>query len=316
MEGIVGEIQAELAAIEQNGFLYEEPSFVERAEALDLLEFHVIARIERALETTDPAREFAALKQRAERLARRLEESDERLFQRLRSNIRSGHYTGAELRHQLSEYAERAAGTAHQEVGYDALDTFVNGLLAVGVAPKETRVREPEMVPYQPTPARVLLELVKTVDLARDDVFYDLGSGLGQVPILVHLLTGARTKGVEFEPAYCHYAQQCAKRLNLSRVEFINLDAREADYADGRVFFLYTPFEGQLLQVVLDRLRDESGRRPIQVCAYGPCVPQVARQEWLVRSETSAAPGLGLALFQSRPGDQARLDGKAVHGAF
>ena len=316
MKGIVHEIQAELAAIEQNGSVCEEPNFVERAEALDVLEFHIIARIERALETTDRARELTALKQRAERLARRLEGSDERLFHRLRSKIRSGQYTGTELEHQLSEFAERAAGTAKQAVGYDALDTFVNGLLAIGVAPAETRIREPEMVPYQPTPARVLLELAKTVDLAMDDVFYDLGSGLGRVPILVNLLTGARTKGVEFEPAYCHYAQQCARRLNLSRVEFINLDAREADYTDGRVFFLYTPFQGQLLQAVLDRLRCESGRRTIRVCAYGPCVPQVARQDWLVRCDTGTGPGLGLAPFQSRPGDQARLDGKAVHDAL
>jgi hypothetical protein len=315
LEGIVREIQTDLAAIEQNRSLCEDSSFVERAEALDVLEFHVIARIERALQTTDRLTELTALKQRAERLVQRLEETDERLFQRVRDGIRSGHYTGVDLKHQLSAYAEHAAGAASQDVGYDALDTFVNWLLAIDVAPAETMDREPEMVPYQPTPARVLLELVETVELGRHDVFYDLGSGLGQVPILVNLLTGATTKGVEFEPAYCHYAQQCAKRLNLSQVEFINLDAREADYADGSVFFLYTPFEGQLLQAVLDRLRNESRKRRIKVCAYGPCVPQVSRQEWLVRSEAGTGPGSGLALFQSRAGDQARVDWNAQHDA-
>jgi SAM-dependent methyltransferase len=316
LERIVREIKSDLRVIENNGSLYEDSSFVDRAEALDVLEFHIIARIESALQTTDRVRELTALKQRAELLAQRLEETDERLFQRLRSDIRSGHYTGADLKHQLNEYAERAANATDQDVGYDALDTFVNGLLAIGVAPEETRDREPEMVAYQPTPARVLLELVEKVDLGKHDVFYDLGSGLGRVPILVNLLTGARTKGVEFEPAYCHYAQQCAKGLNLSRVEFVNLDAREADYSDGSVFFLYTPFEGQLLQAVLDMLRELSGKRALKVCAYGPCVPQVSNQEWLVRLDRDADPGPGLALFQSRAGEHARIaDWKAEHDA-
>jgi hypothetical protein len=311
LERIVREIQSDLRAIEKNGSLYEDSNFVDRAEALDLLEFHVIARIESALQTTGLAKELTALKQRADMLVQRLEETDERLFQKLRAGVRSGHYTGADLRHQLNEYAERAANAANQDVGYDALDAFVNGLLAIDVVPDETRVREPEMVPYQPTPVRVLLELVEAVDLGRQDILYDLGSGLGQVPILVNLLTGAKTKGVEFEPAYCRYARQCAKGLNLSRVEFVNLDAREADYADGSVFFLYTPFEGQLLQAVLDRLREQSGKRALKVCAYGPCVPQVSNQEWLVRLDRDADPGPGLALFQSRT----RLDWNAQHDA-
>jgi hypothetical protein len=316
VEEIVHEIQTALEAIEKNGSLVKDSHCTDRAEALDLVEFYIIARIESALETTGRGRELTALKQRAERLVQRLEETDERLFEKLRAGIQSGHYTGADLKYQLNAYAERAANAANQDVGYDALDTFVNGLLAIGVAPEETRVRAPEMVPYQPTPARVLLELVETVDLGKHDIFYDLGSGLGQVPILMNLLTGARTKGVEFQPAYCHYARQCAKGLNLPRVEFISLDAREADYTDGSVFFLYTPFEGQLLQAVLDRLKGQGGKRTIKVCAYGPCVSQVARQEWLVPLAGDGDPSPRLALFQSRGGDHARLDWNAQHDAL
>jgi hypothetical protein len=39
--------------------------------------------------------------------------------------------------------------------------------------------------------------------ITQADVFFDLGSGLGQVPILVNLLSGAAAKGMEFEPVYC-----------------------------------------------------------------------------------------------------------------
>ena len=50
------------------------------------------------------------------------------------------------------------------------------------------------------------------------------------------------------------------QELNLSEVDFINVDAREAEYADGTVFFLYTPFEGKMLLEVLGRLKEEAQR--------------------------------------------------------
>ena len=66
------------------------------------------------------------------------------------------------------------------------------------------------MIYYQKTPARIILELVKKAAFQPGDVFYDLGSGLGQAAILVNLLASVISKGVEFEPAYCHYAKTCA----------------------------------------------------------------------------------------------------------
>ena len=196
----------------------------------------------------------------------------------------SSNYTREDLRRQFDNYVEHAHKERSQDdIGYDALDTFVNGLLRIDVALEETKQREPDMVFLQPTPVRIVLELVEEANITKDDVFYDLGSGLGQVPILVRLLTGAKTRGIEFEAAYCSYAQQCARRLNLSHVEFMNLDARDADYSDGTVFFMYTPFTGKLLQEVLEKLKGESRKRAIRICTYGPCTPHVSNQSWLRR---------------------------------
>jgi precorrin-6B methylase 2 len=172
-------------------------------------------------------------------------------------------------------------------------------LLLIEGTPVETKERQPEMVFYQPTPARIVLELVEKASLKKEDVFYDMGSGLGQVSMLVNLLSGVRAKGVEFEPAYCDYARRCAKELNLSRVEFINADAREMDYSDGTVFFMYTPFEGKLLQEVLEKLKGESQRRKIRVCTYGPCTLQVSRQSWLKRVDQNGNSVHQLAVFKS-----------------
>jgi len=300
---VIREIQADLEAIEQNATLYEEANFASRAEALDYLEFHVLDRIEGLLQTITYSTELFTLKQQAEGMKRRLEAVDATLFQRLRMDIRAGRCRGASLLALLNTYAERGANDeqAQPEIGYDNLDVFTNGLLPDLALPAETQTREPEMVFYQKTPARIIFELVEKGQLTDDDVFYDLGSGLGHVPILVNLLSGATTKGVEVEPAYCAYAIACATELNLSRVSFIQADARTADYSDGTVFFLYTPFEGRMLQVVLERLRAEAQRRSITLFSYGPCTLHLAQQDWLSCADITAVGVYKLAEFRSLP---------------
>jgi len=300
LDSIISEIRSSIEAIESDMALYEETNFGHRAEALESLESGVMDRIEGLLLKDGWSETLTNLSQYAETVRTRLEGVDADLFRRLRHDIASGNYTSAELRQRLAGYAGGASSGGRQaDEGYDSLDALVSGLLLTEAAPEGASQPEPEMVFYQPTPARIVLEMVERADFRQHDVFYDIGSGLGQVSILVHLLSGVRAKGVEVEPAYCDYARRCASELNLSQVQFINLDAREADYSDGTVFFLYTPFEGRMLERVLERLRDESTKRSIRLCTYGPCTPQVIRQNWLERLDQGGNQINRLAMFRA-----------------
>ena len=301
LQMIISEIQSEINAIEKNSAFYEETNFDRRVEAIDYIEFNVIDRIEGLLHTINQPPELTPLKQDAERVKRQLEEIDDNLFQRLRADIRAGVRPGTALKGLIDEYVggDARGGRQQAEIGYDSLDVFINGLLLIQPVPLETKAREAEMVYYQQTPARIILELVEKAHLTGNDVFYDLGSGLGQVPILVNLLSGATAKGIEFEPAYCDYARGCAAELNLSGVEFINVDARNVDYSDGTVFFMYTPFEGRLLQAVLEKLRGEARRRMIRLFSYGSCTLKVSRQSWLKCVDQNEAHIYKLGVFRS-----------------
>jgi hypothetical protein len=229
--------------------------FAGRAALLDRLELHTLG---------EPSPDLA---DRAAALQGRLEDLNERFVQRLRARIRAGAYTPAGLRRAMT----RRAG----DVGYDALDQLVAGLLDVGeVAPEQVQ-HEAEMVFYQPTPARVILDLAGRLE--PDDVLYDLGSGLGHVVILAALLSGARARGIEIEPAYAAYAERAALALGVQRADFVTADARHAAFDDGTAFFLYTPFRGALLAQVLARLP-----RGARVFTHGPCSEEVrATAPWL-----------------------------------
>lgn len=296
---VIAELRASIAARENHPALYAEANFRERAAALDSLEF-AIDRIESLLAADGGSEALTNLQCYAERVRAELERVDGALFHRLGQEIAGGNYTNTGLGQCIIGYAGPIASVGSvAEEGYDALDALVNGILLAEPAPENVGQPEPEMIFYQPTPARIVLEMAERVDFQPDDIFYDIGSGLGQVAILVHLLTGIRTRGVEIEPAYTEYARRSASRLNLSPVQFIGGDARTADFGEGRIFFLYTPFTGSVLEQVLDRLRQVSTQRKIRLCTFGPCTPQVARQQWLASLDQNSARVDRLALFSS-----------------
>lgn len=295
------ELQQYIAEIEKNSTLYLEREFDKRMEVIDVIDFQVIDRIEELLSKTALQDQLMLLRSRAEKVKSELEAIDVNLFQQLQRTIKTTRYTTDGFKNLVNEYVDINPGhNEHQEeVGYDNLDIFINGLSPVQTMPEQTRDLEPEMVYYQKTPARIVFELVEKAHFIKGDVFFDIGAGLGQVAILVHLLTGIPTRGIEFEPAFCDYAEACAAALHLREVIFINVDAREADYSEGTVFFMFTPFKGEILQDVLAILEKESQRRKIKIITYGPCTARVALESWLYFATPEDNNMYKLAVFNS-----------------
>jgi hypothetical protein len=279
------EILSEIENISNNQNLYQEKNFNARTDVIDYLEFHVIDRLNALIESRDIPDKINSLKEYALKIKSHLEEVNRCMFQRLRSKISQENYRGKILIDLMDKHFDNNihAFFLQDTIGYDNLDIFLNGLLDIHDLPGETKNREPEMVYYQKTPARIILELIKRAEFKPQDVFFDLGSGMGQVTILVNILSSVISKGVEFEPAFCSHATACAANLQLNDVEFINTDARYADYSSGTVFFMYTPIKGKMLTDVLQNLNGEAKRRKIRIFTYGPCTPEVAKQNWLIK---------------------------------
>lgn len=270
-------------AQERDASLDEPSRLRERADVLD--------RLETWFGVSSDARGGATdLQQRAQALRARLEGVDQSLHARLRERLR----TGDGRRSLLDLVGRDAPGDGD---GYDHLDDLVAGVLRLD-APGEQAVPALDMVFYQPTPARHVFDLIRRVPLVADDVFVDLGSGLGHVALLVALCTDARAIGVELQHHCVLRARECAAALRLDRVEFIEQDARAADYSRGTLFYLYTPFGGGILRTVLDALAQESARRTFRICTYGACGMTVAAEPWL-EAVGAIEPGR-IAVFRSR----------------
>ena len=293
------EILADMETIGNDEKLYQENNFNKRSQALDDIEFHIIDRIDVLAETKGANDQLNNLRQYALEVRDRLEKVNTRMFHLLRTKISQEGYRKENLMGLINEYFDLSANIHQDTIGYDNLDIFLNGLLSNQKPPAETRIREPGMVYYQKTPARIILDLIKKAEFKPQDVFFDLGSGLGQVPILVNLLSSVISKGVEMEPAFCNYAISCAADLHLTDVEFINEDARFADFSAGTVFFMYTPFEGKMLQETLHNLKNQVKKRKIKIFTFGPCTLAVANEDWLTNIYNIKTSSGEFAEFQS-----------------
>lgn len=256
-------LSVQLHVIASRAEKYRREQFLEREADLDSLNTEILKTIEAQMLREGPIPQLAALYQQAEKIKDSLEEQQTVFCQYLWTQVGNAPEPVSTFQAQLMHYtAWPVPRTVRQQ---KHLETFLMRYLIPWPIPEPTLERERGMVGYHPTPFRILLELCKQAEFQRDDVFYDIGAGLGHVALLVHLLTGIRTRGVEIDPAYCHLRQA----MQLSGVEFLKTDARDVDYAGSSVFFLYTPFQGTLLHTVLQKIRRNTQGHPIRLYTLG-----------------------------------------------
>ena len=147
-------------------------------------------------------------------------------------------------------------------------------------------------VPYLPCGVDDILAMVLDVPLTTRDVLVDLGSGLGRVLILAHLVTGVPGHGIEIQPSLVAAARAHCAALGIEDVTFVVGDAAELEL-DGSVFFLDAPCNGELLARVMARLRATAERRPITICTVGI---ELDDPPWLERSRSTSA---ALAIYST-----------------
>ena len=169
-------------------------------------------------------------------------------------------------------------------------DAWVDNLLGIAPPPPDSALPT-GAVPYLPCGVDEILAMLRDVPLGRDDVFVDLGAGLGRVVMLVHLLSGVRTVGIEIQPHLVAAARASSRALGIDEhgigehgngVTFEQANVVDCDL-DGTVFFLYAPFNGALLARVLEKLRDLAKHRSFVICA----VDLELEADWLVPRPSS-----------------------------
>jgi len=177
-------------------------------------------------------------------------------------------------------------------------DAWVDVLLGIDELPLDEPDLPRDAVPYLPCGVDEGLAVLREVPISAADELVDLGAGLGRVAILVHLLSAARTHGVELQAPLVRSARACCAALGLESVTFTHGDAAETEL-DGSVFFLYTPFTGATLTRALARLQEVARRRPIAICCVGFELPRLAWLPQRVRDGEARSAIPALTIYDS-----------------
>jgi hypothetical protein len=177
-----------------------------------------------------------------------------------------------------------------RDVSPEDRDTFVDELLGIDYVPGDDELPRGG-TPYLPCGVEEILRMCREVPLAPNDVFVDLGSGIGRVPMLAHLVSGARAGGIEIQRALVGVARERAEALKLD-VRFVLGNALDVPF-DANVFFMYSPFNGETLRQVLAKLEQHARTRPIVVCT----VDMELHAPWLVARKSTS---LALTIYDAR----------------
>ncbi|MEZ4392013.1 MAG: class I SAM-dependent methyltransferase [Polyangiales bacterium] len=174
-------------------------------------------------------------------------------------------------------------------------ERFVDQMLGLPPIPPDAPLPS-GAVPYLPSPVDTVLAAAREAPITSRDVFVDVGSGLGRVAMLVHLLTGAVAKGVELQPALVALARARCAELGLKGVSFTQGDATTVapEALEGSVFYLYAPFNGPMKRRALARLQAIAQTRRVRLCAIDF---ELSEEAWL-RERPST--DLSLTLYVSR----------------
>jgi SAM-dependent methyltransferase len=124
---------------------------------------------------------------------------------------------------------------------------------------------------YIPSPVRPLRTLLRKLDLPKDGVFVDFGSGKGRVLLIAAQSGFQRIIGVEFSPQLCQIARENIKAFLRKTQITARMEVVESDAAtlpidrECNVIFMYHPFEKVVLTQVLANLRSSLMQFPRKI---------------------------------------------------
>ena len=144
-----------------------------------------------------------------------------------------------------------------------------------------------DLIGYHASALAPVVAALIEVGADEEDVFIDLGCGLGKVTALARMISGARVRGIELQ------SELISRAPKLEGVEYFHGDVRDAPLDDGTIFYLYNPFSGDVLTEVLRRLHELSKQRAITICTLGLSL----KEDWL---QERTLEHFWLQIFDSR----------------
>lgn len=148
---------------------------------------------------------------------------------------------------------------------YDELVDRWLGVRTIGWRPAVGSKDDEDLrVEYLATDYSVLRRVLRRADLGPDDVFIDLGSGLGRAVFVASWLGAGRAVGVEIDGRLVEGARTNAarSRLRAHNIEFVQSGADTYPQDESSVIYMFNPFGVGTMRAVAGRIESALRQRP------------------------------------------------------
>ena len=131
----------------------------------------------------------------------------------------------------------------------------------------EVGLDHPERILYSPSSWLFIPRVMRSLEVGRDDVFVDFGSGKGRVVLQAARYPFGRVVGVEISEELNRIARENVERgrhrLACQDVELVTSDVLEYEIPDDMTYaYFYYPFFGEIFKKVVDNIVASIDRRP------------------------------------------------------
>jgi SAM-dependent methyltransferase len=163
---------------------------------------------------------------------------------------------------------------------------------------------------YGASKAMPFMRLMRRLNLPKDSVFVDLGSGKGRALMLAAKYGFRKVVGVEFSGVLCDQSRINMEKFmrkcpSPSKIEIIESDVAKYHLNDDEtVFFMFDPFNAPVLTQVLQNIGESVKRKPRSIwLIYGTPREQeiVARSGVFTQNQRYMIIGVEFRIFSNEP---------------
>lgn len=141
---------------------------------------------------------------------------------------------------------------------------------------------------YTPSPYRDIFDVLAMARLCNEDVFTDLGCGLGRAVFAASFSGARRAEGVELVPFLAQRAEQNrrSRRLAEKDIAFFERNALDHDLSATTLLYTFHSFGPRIMAEVLDKARHDrrraNMRKRLRIAYMNPVCEEVLRDSgWL-----------------------------------
>lgn len=119
-----------------------------------------------------------------------------------------------------------------------------------------------DLAPFVATPMVVVAKMLEVAEVNADDIVYDIGCGDGRIVVMAAEKYGARSVGIDIDPARIEEAKENAKTAGVEPlIRFYLGDATAMNFSEATVVTLYLlPESNEILRPMFDKQLDPGVR--------------------------------------------------------